>query len=233
MIEVGGRPLLWHIMKLYSHYGLNDFVICAGYRGYMIKEYFANYVLHASDVTVDLRNNSLTYHKSDAEPWQVTITDTGENTQTGGRIKRIAHHLDPNEPFCMTYGDGLSDIDVSALIAFHKKMRLEATVTAVHPPGRFGSLDVQGGKALTFSEKPPGDGGMINGGSFVLNPGVINRIEDDATFWEKAPMEGLARDGQLAAYEHSGFWQPMDTLRDKQLLERLWAEGNPSWKVWA
>ncbi len=233
MIEVGGRPLLWHIMKLYSHYGLNDFVICAGYRGYMIKEYFANYVLHASDVTVDLRNNSLTYHKSDAEPWQVTITDTGENTQTGGRIKRIAHHLDPNEPFCMTYGDGLSDIDVSALIAFHKKMRLEATVTAVHPPGRFGSLDVQGGKALTFSEKPPGDGGMINGGFFVLNPGVINRIEDDATFWEKAPMEGLARDGQLAAYEHSGFWQPMDTLRDKQLLERLWAEGNPSWKVWA
>lgn len=233
MIEVGGRPLLWHIMKLYSHYGLNDFVICAGYRGYMIKEYFANYVLHASDVTVDLRNNSLTYHKSDAEPWQVTITDTGENTQTGGRIKRIAHHLDPNEPFCMTYGDGLSDIDVSALIAFHKKMRLEATVTAVHPPGRFGSLDVQGGKVLTFSEKPPGDGGMINGGFFVLNPGVINRIEDDATFWEKAPMEGLARDGQLAAYEHSGFWQPMDTLRDKQLLERLWAEGNPSWKVWA
>jgi len=233
MIEVGGRPLLWHIMKLYSHYGLNDFVICAGYRGYMIKEYFANYVLHASDVTVDLRNNSLTYHKSDAEPWQVTITDTGENTQTGGRIKRIAHHLDPNEPFCMTYGDGLSDIDVSALIAFHKKMRLEATVTAVHPPGRFGSLDVQGGKALTFSEKPPGDGGMINGGFFVLNPGVINRIEDDATFWEKAPMEGLARDGQLAAYEHSGFWQPMDTLRDKQFLERLWAEGNPSWKVWA
>ena len=233
MIEVGGRPLLWHIMKLYSHYGLNDFVICAGYRGYMIKEYFANYVLHASDVTVDLRNNSLTYHKSDAEPWQVTITDTGENTQTGGRIKRIAHHLDPNEPFCMTYGDGLSDIDVSALIAFHKKMRLEATVTAVHPPGRFGSLDVQGGKALTFSEKPPGDGGMINGGFFVLNPGVINRIEDDATFWEKAPMEGLARDGQLAAYEHSVFWQPMDTLRDKQLLERLWAEGNPSWKVWA
>ncbi|MFZ5930450.1 MAG: glucose-1-phosphate cytidylyltransferase [Pseudomonadota bacterium] len=233
MIEVGGRPLLWHIMKLYSHYGLNDFVICAGYRGYMIKEYFANYVLHASDVTVDLRNNSLTYHKSDAEPWQVTITDTGENTQTGGRIKRIAHHLDPNEPFCMTYGDGLSDIDVSALIAFHKKMRLEATVTAVHPPGRFGSLYVQGGKALTFSEKPPGDGGMINGGFFVLNPSVISRIEDDATFWEKAPMEGLARDGQLAAYEHSGFWQPMDTLRDKQLLERLWAQGNPSWKVWA
>ena len=233
MIEVGGRPLLWHIMKLYSHYGLNDFVICAGYRGYMIKEYFANYVLHASDVTVDLRNNSLTYHKSDAEPWQVTITDTGENTQTGGRIKRIAHHLDPNEPFCMTYGDGLSDIDVSALIAFHKKMRLEATVTAVHPPGRFGSLDVQDGKALAFSEKPPGDGGMINGGFFVLNPSVINRIEDDATFWEKAPMEGLARDGQLAAYEHSGFWQPMDTLRDKQLLERLWAQGNPSWKVWA
>lgn len=232
MIEVGGRPLLWHIMKLYSHYGLNDFVICAGYRGYMIKEYFANYVLHASDVTVDLRNNSLTYHKSDAEPWRVTIADTGENTQTGGRIKRIAHHLDPDEPFCMTYGDGLSDIDVSDLIAFHKKMRLEATVTAVHPPGRFGSLDVQGGKALTFSEKPPGDGGMINGGFFVLNPGVINRIEDDATFWEKAPMEGLARDGQLAAYEHSGFWQPMDTLRDKVMLEELWSSGKAPWKVW-
>jgi glucose-1-phosphate cytidylyltransferase len=232
MIEVGGRPMLWHIMKLYSHYGLNDFVICAGYRGYMIKEYFANYVLHASDVTVDLRANSITYHRGDAEPWRITIVDTGENTMTGGRLKRIADHLDPVEPFCMTYGDGLADIDISGLIAFHNKMRVEATVTAVHPPGRFGSLDVQDGMAKTFSEKPPGDGGMINGGFFVLNPSVIDRIDDDTTFWEKAPMEGLAREGQLAAYEHSGFWQAMDTLRDKQLLERLWAEGNPPWKVW-
>lgn len=232
MIEVGGRPMLWHIMKLYSHFGLHDFVICAGYRGYMIKEYFANYVLHASDVTIDLAANSITYHKSDAEQWRITIIDTGENTQTGGRIKRVAHHLDANEAFCMTYGDGLADINISALIAFHKKMGLQATVTAVHPPGRFGSLDMMGGKATRFSEKPPGDGGMINGGFFVLEPGVLDRIADDSTFWEKAPMEGLARDGELAAYEHAGFWQPMDTLRDRQLLERLWADGRPPWKLW-
>ena len=188
-------------MKLYSHYGLNDFVICAGYRGYMIKEYFANYVLHASDVTVDLRTNSITYHKGDAEPWRVTIIDTGEYTQTGGRLKRIAHHLDPNEPFCMTYGDGVRDINVADLIDFHRRMGVEATVTAVHLPGRFGSLDIGESKVAHFAEKPPGDGGMINGGFFVLNPGVLDRIENDATVWEKSPLEGLARDGQLAAYD--------------------------------
>lgn len=232
MIEVGGRPMLWHIMKLYSHYGLNDFVICAGYRGYMIKEYLANYVLHTSDVTIDLAANSIVYHKGEADPWRVTIVDTGENTQTGGRIRRVADHIDPAEAFCMTYGDGLADVNISRLIEFHHKMRLQATVTAVHPPGRFGSLDVAGGKATRFSEKPPGDGGMINGGFFVLNPAVLDRIEDDFTVWEKAPMEGLAEEGQLAVYEHAGFWQPMDTLRDRQLLERLWAEGSPPWKLW-
>lgn len=232
MIEVGGKPMLWHIMKLYSHYGLNDFVICAGYRGYMIKEYFANYVLHASDVTVDLRANSITYHKGDAEPWRVTIIDTGEYTQTGGRLKRIAHHLDPDEPFCMTYGDGVSDVDITALIDFHRRMGVEATVTAVHLPGRFGSLDIGESRVTYFAEKPPGDGGMINGGFFVLNPGVLDRIENDATVWEKSPLEGLARDGQLGAYRHDGFWHAMDTLRDKQLLDRLWSEGKPPWKVW-
>ncbi len=232
MIEVGGRPLLWHIMKLYSHFGLHDFIICAGYRGYMIKEYFANYVLHASDVTIDMRSNEIIYHKGDAEPWRVTVADTGEHTQTGGRLKRIADHLDLEEPFCMTYGDGVSDVDISALIGFHQRMGVEATVTAVHPPGRFGALDVGGSKVSAFNEKPLGDGGMISGGFFVLNPGVINRIADDATIWEKGPLEGLAREGQLAAFRHNGFWQAMDTLRDKQLLERLWTEGSPPWKIW-
>jgi len=232
MIEVGGRPLLWHIMKLYSHYGLNDFIICAGYRGYLIKEYFANYVLHASDVTVDLRANSITYHKGDAEPWRITIVDTGENTMTGGRLKRVAVHLDPDDAFCMTYGDGVADIDIPALIGFHRRMGVEATVTTVHPPGRYGVLEIDGSKVSTFNEKPPGDGGMISGGFFVLNPRVIDRITGDDTIWERAPMESLTRDGQLAAYRHPGFWQSMDTLRDKQMLERLWTEGNPPWKVW-
>ena len=232
MIEIGGRPILWHIMKIYSHHGINDFVICLGYRGYMIKEYFANYVLHASDVTFDLAANEITYHRGEAEPWRVTIVDTGDGTQTGGRIKRIAHHLEPDAPFCMTYGDGVADVDIDALIGFHQRMGLEATVTAVHPPGRFGSLDVAGGRAARFSEKPPGDGGMINGGFFVLDPRVLGRIKDDSTFWEKSPMEGLARDGQLAAYEHTGFWQPMDTLRDKLHLEELWQSGTAPWKSW-
>ena len=231
MIEIGGRPLLWHIMKLYSHHGLDDFIVCAGYRGYLIKEYFANYVLHASDVTVDLRAHEITYHKGSAEAWRVTIIDTGEDTQTGGRIARIAHHLAENEAFCMTYGDGLADVDITALIGFHKKMGRQATVTAVHPPGRFGSLETENHIVRSFAEKPPGDGGVINGGFFVLEPEVLKRIAGDQTVWEKAPMEGLARDGQLAAYLHQGFWQPMDTLRDKHLLERLWAEGAP-WRVW-
>jgi len=232
MIEIGGKPILWHIMKLYSHFGLNDFVICAGYRGYMIKEYFANYVLHASDVTIDVAANSIIYHKGKAEPWRITIVDTGEHTQTGGRIKRIADYLDPDEPFCMTYGDGVADVDIDALIGFHHRMGLQATVTSVYPPGRFGVLDVSGSKVASFSEKLPGDGGMVNGGFFVLNPECIDRITDDATVWEKKPLEGLAREGQLAAYRHAGFWQPMDTLRDRQLLERLWTEDSPPWKVW-
>lgn len=232
MLEIGGRPILWHIMKLYSHYGFDDFVICAGYRGYMIKEYFANYVLHASDVTVDLRANAITYHKGETEPWRVTIVDTGENTQTGGRLKRIAHHLDKDAAFCMTYGDGLADVDLRALTQYHAQKGLLATVTVVHPPGRFGAINIASGKVLTFTEKPPGDGNMINGGFFVLSPGVLERIEGDDSVWERSPMEGLARDGQMAAYEHSGFWQPMDTQRDKQLLENLWAEGRPPWKIW-
>lgn len=232
MLEIGGRPILWHIMKLYSHYGFNDFVICVGYRGYMIKEYFANYVLHASDVTVDLRANAITYHKGEAEPWRVTIIDTGENTMTGGRLKRIAHHLDKEAPFCMTYGDGLADVNLKALTQYHAQKGLLATVTVVHPPGRFGAIDIASGKVLTFTEKPPGDGNMINGGFFVLNPGVLERIEGDDSVWERSPMEGLARDGQMAAYEHAGFWQPMDTQRDKQMLENLWAEGRPPWKIW-
>ncbi len=232
MIEVGGRPVLWHIMKLYSHHGFNDFIICAGYRGYMIKEYFANYVLHASDVTVDLRANAITYHKGEAEPWRVTIVDTGENTMTGGRLKRVANYLDAGAPFCMTYGDGLADVDLKALTAFHVEMGLEATVTAVHPPGRFGLMDVGSGRVSTFTEKPPGDGSMISGGFFVLDPKVLSRIKDDSTVWERAPMEELARDGQLAAFRHYGFWQPMDTQRDKQQLEKLWEEGHPPWKIW-
>lgn len=232
MIEIGGRPILWHIMKSYSHHGITDFVICAGYRGYMIKEYFANYVLHASDLTVDLARNEITFHKGTAEPWRVTIVETGEHTQTGGRIKQVAEHLDPNEPFCMTYGDGVADVDISALIAFHRAQGVQATVTAVQPPGRFGSIDIADGKVDAFTEKPLGDGGLINGGFFVLEPGVLDRIDGDSSVWEKAPMEGLARDRQLAAFEHRGFWQPMDTLRERQLLERLWAEGNAPWNVW-
>lgn len=232
MIEIGGRPILWHIMKIYSHYGLNDFVICAGYRGYMIKEYFANYVLHASDVTIDLRGNEIIYHKREAEPWRITISDTGDNTMTGGRLKRVAHHLADDAPFCMTYGDGIANVDIAALIGFHQRMGLEATVTAVHPPARFGSLDVDASRVTRFNEKPLGDGGLINGGFFVLNRSALDRVTDDASVWEKAPLEGLAREGQLAAFPHTGFWQPMDTLRDKELLERLWADGAPPWKVW-
>ena len=232
MIEIGGRPILWHIMKIYGHYGFNDFVICAGYRGYMIKEYFANYVLHASDVTVDLKTNAITYHKGEAEPWRVTIVDTGENTMTGGRLKRVANHLDVGQPFCMTYGDGVSDVNISDLVAFHKQMGLEATLTGVRPPGRYGSIETDKGKVRRFTEKPLAGDGAINGGFFVLNPSVIDRIDGDATHWEGAPMESLANDGQMAAYPHSSFWQPMDTLRDKQLLERLWAEAHPPWKVW-
>ncbi|PJA33863.1 MAG: glucose-1-phosphate cytidylyltransferase [Zetaproteobacteria bacterium CG_4_9_14_3_um_filter_53_7] len=231
MIEVGGKPILWHIMKTYSAHGINEFIICLGYKGYMIKEYFANYFLHTSDVTFDMNDNSMKVHQNIAEPWKVTLVDTGDNSMTGGRLKRVADYIG-DEDFCFTYGDGVSDVDVSSLIRFHKEQGCLATVTAVQPPGRFGSLDLQGKKIVDFEEKPHGDGGWINGGYFVLSPRVIERIDGDATSWELAPLKGLAADGELAAFKHDGFWQPMDTLRDKTLLEELWSSDKAPWKVW-
>ena len=232
MVEIGGKPILWHIMKLYSHYGVNEFIICCGYKGYLIKEYFANYFLHMSDVTFDMSLNSMEVHNRMAEPWKVTLVDTGDHTMTGGRLKRVADYLKGEEIFCLTYGDGVSDVNIGALIEFHRTSRVLATLTAIHPPARFGALDVVADKVCRFVEKPEGDGGMVNGGFFVLSPKVIDYIAGDETFWEQAPMEHLAAEGQLAAYKHSGFWQPMDTLRDKQRLEQLWDSGNPPWKVW-
>ncbi len=232
MIEIGGRPILWHIMRLYAAHGVREFVIALGYRGHMIKEYFAKYVLHASDVTVDARRGDITYHRNDAEPWRVTMVDTGLDTMTGGRLRRLARYLDPDECFCMTYGDGLADIDIGALIAFHHGHGRAATVTAVVPPGRYGALVIEGDRVARFSEKPPGDNAFINGGFFVLHPGVLGRIADDATPWERAPLEGLAEDGELAAFRHTGFWQPMDTLRERMQLEALWEAGRAPWKVW-
>ena len=232
MVEVGGEPILWHIMKTYAAYGIQDFVICLGYKGYVIKEYFANYVLHMSDVTIDLEHNKVEWHDSRAENWRVTLVDTGEETMTGGRIKRIRPHVD-GESFLLTYGDGVADIDIAALIASHKRAGTLATLTAVRPQGRFGALDLGDDNTVTnFSEKPPGDGGYINGGFFVLEPGIFDYIQDDATVWERSPLEHLAADHQLSAYVHDGFWQPMDTLRDKNLLEKLWSEGQAPWKVW-
>lgn len=233
MVEIGGRPILWHIMKIYAHYGVTDFIIGLGYKGYMIKEYFANYVLHSSDVTIDARNNRITYHTNSAEPWTVTLIDTGEQTLTGGRLKRIARFLDPSEPFCMTYGDGVANIDIGALIAFHRSHGRAATLTAVVPPGRYGALDLNGTAVRRFSEKPPGDNAFINGGFFVLQPSVLDRIEGDDTSWETGPLESLARDGELQAFKHHGYWQPMDTLRDKMALEEFWRENQAPWKVWA
>ena len=233
MIEIGGRPILWHIMKTYSHYGINDFVICLGYRGYMIKEYFANYFLHNSDVTIDAARNAIEYHQTQAEPWRVTLVDTGEQTLTGGRLKRVANYLDKDQPFCFTYGDGVAAIDIAKLVAFHKDHGKDATLTAVTPPGRYGALELDGGRVKQFTEKPPGDNAYINGGFFVLKPSVLSRITRDSDSWEGAPLEGLAREGQLMAFRHSGFWQPMDTLRDKTALEALWSEGHAPWKVWA
>jgi glucose-1-phosphate cytidylyltransferase len=230
MIEIGGRPILWHIMTHYSRHGFNDFVVCLGYRGYMIKEYFANYVLHNADVTVDLAKGAIEYHATNHEPWRVTLVETGEQTMTGGRLKRVARYLDPAEPFFLTYGDGLSDVDLTKLAGFHRAHGREATVTAVAPPGRFGALEIEGGAVQRFSEKPPGDNGLINGGFFVLNPGVLSRIEGDATVWENEPLEGLAHDGQLQAFRHDGFWAAMDTLRDKNHLEALWASGAAPWR---
>jgi glucose-1-phosphate cytidylyltransferase len=232
MIEIGGKPILWHIMKIFSHYGVNDFVICCGYKGYVIKEYFANYFLHMSDVTFDMASNRMEVHQQKAEPWKVTLVDTGDETMTGGRLKRVAPYLQDQEAFCFTYGDGVSDVNITELIAFHKAQKVKATLTAALPPGRFGALDFDGHKVRSFKEKPKGDGAMINGGFFVLSPDVIDLIKDDTTIWEREPLESLASQGQLAAFQHSGFWQPMDTLRDKVHLEELWASGQAPWKAW-
>jgi glucose-1-phosphate cytidylyltransferase len=230
MIEIGGRPILWHIMTLFSNHGFDDFIVCLGYKGYMIKEYFANYVLHNADVTVDLGRGDIEYHATHHEPWRVTLVETGEQTMTGGRLKRIARYLDPGEPFFMTYGDGLSDVDLTALAAFHRGHGREATVTAVAPPGRYGALELREDQVRRFAEKPPGDNALINGGFFVLQPSALRRIADDSTAWEDAPLEGLAADGQLMAYRHAGFWAAMDTLRDKNHLEALWASGEAPWR---
>lgn len=231
MIEIGGKPIIWHIMKIYSAHGINDFIICLGYKGYVIKEYFANYFLHNSDVTFDLTNNSLEVHERHCEPWKVTLVDTGEQTQTGGRLKRVRHFIDKTDAFCFTYGDGVADIDIGAQIAFHHQHGLSATVCAVTPPGRFGALEIDGTLVNRFQEKPLGQGGLINGGFFVLQPEVIDLIDDDNQPWEAEPMHELARRGQLAAWIHQGFWQPMDTLRDKMHLEDLWQNGSAPWKT--
>jgi glucose-1-phosphate cytidylyltransferase len=232
MVEIGGKPVLWHIMKIYSHYGINDFVICCGYKGYVIKEYFANYFLHMSDVTFDMRNNKMEVHQQYAEPWKVTLVDTGEDSMTGGRLRRVRDYLKDEEDFCFTYGDGVSDVDIGKVIAFHRDAGVDATLTATYPPGRFGALDIQNGRVGSFKEKPKGDGGMINGGFFVLKPKVIDLIAGDDTTWEREPLEQLSTSGQLAAFQHEGFWQPMDTLRDKTHLESLWQSGQAPWKVW-
>jgi len=231
MIEVGGRPILWHIMKLYSFYGINDFIICCGYKGYLIKEYFANYFLHMSDVTFDMVDNTMEVHERKTEPWRVTLVDTGDTTLTGGRLKRVAKYIEGDD-FCMTYGDGLGNINISSELEFHKKHGYLATMVAVMPPGRFGALSLKGSSVNRFLEKPHGDGGYINGGFFVLSPQVIDLIEGDQTTWEKAPLEKLAQLGELQAFFHDGFWQPMDTLRDKVYLEELWIDGKAPWKVW-
>lgn len=232
MVEIGGRPVLWHILKSYSHHGINDFVICLGYKGYLIKEYFANYFLHSSDVTFDLTENRMEVHHKHAEPWRVTLVDTGDATQTGGRLARVADYLDGGT-FCFTYGDGLSDIDIAGSIAFHRQRGTLATVCAVQPPGRFGALDMEGGRITRFEEKPQGDGSWINGGFFVLEPGVLQYVGGDDCVWEREPMERLARSGQLSAFVHHGFWAPMDTLRDKNRLEELWQSGKAPWKSWS
>jgi glucose-1-phosphate cytidylyltransferase len=233
MIEIGEHPILWHIMKIYAHHGINDFIICLGYRSYVIKEYFANYVLHRSDVTIDMQSNEITYHHAKAEPWRVTLVETGEETMTGGRLKRVASYLAPEETFCMTYGDGVADVDISELVKFHKSEGREATLTAVAPPGRFGATVIENGAVTKFVEKPAGDNGLINGGFFVLEPSVLKRIAGDSTSWENEPLTGLAADNQLSAFRHKGFWQPMDTLREKNYLESLWENGKAPWHVWS
>jgi glucose-1-phosphate cytidylyltransferase len=231
MIEIGGRPILWHIMKIYAHHGVTDFIVCLGYKSYMVKEFFANYVLHSSDVTIDAKNNKIIHHHSTAEPWTVTLVDTGEATNTGGRVRRIARYLE-GQPFCLTYGDGVADIDIRALLDFHKSHGKLATLTAVVPPGRYGALDLDGSKVSRFIEKPPGDNAFINGGFFVLEPGVIEQIEGDHSSFESDTLTKLAQTGQLMAFRHTGFWQAMDTLRDKNALETYWQSGAAPWKIW-
>jgi len=232
MIEIGGKPILWHIMKLYAAHGVNDFIICCGYKGYIIKEYFANYFLHMSDVTFDMAHNQMHVHQQHAEPWKVTLVDTGDDTMTGGRLKRVRQYIQDEQAFCLTYGDGVADIDITAEIAFHRQHGRWATVTAVQPPGRYGALQITGSEVAGFMEKPRGDGGLINGGFFVLSPKCLELIEGDETSWEQKPLMELARLGQLRAFEHQGFWQPMDTLREKNLLEELWDSGKAPWKLW-
>ncbi|MGH1429888.1 MAG: glucose-1-phosphate cytidylyltransferase [Neptuniibacter sp.] len=232
MVEVGGKPILWHIMKMYSSHGINDFVICCGYKGYVIKEYFANYFLHMSDVTFNMKDNTMQVHNKRAEPWNVTLVDTGDASMTGGRLKRVADHVKDEEAFCFTYGDGVGDINIAETILFHKENGKAATLTATYPPGRFGALDIQNQQVKSFKEKPKGDGALINGGFFVLSPKVLDYIADDMTIWEQEPLMSLAAEGELMAYEHPGFWQPMDTLRDKNHLEALWASGEAPWKTW-
>ena len=230
MVEIGGKPILWHIMKSYSHYGINEFVICLGYKGYLIKEYFANYALHESDFTIDIQKNSLDIHKNNADPWKVTLIDTGEESMTGGRLKRISKYLD--DTFCLTYGDGLSDVNISESILHHKKNKTIGTLTAVQPPGKFGSVTIENNMVTTFQEKPKGDAGWVNGGFFVLEPEIIDYIEGDDTMFEREPLQQLTQENQLSAYHHNGFWHPMDTLSDKKKLEQLWSKGNAPWKVW-
>lgn len=232
MVEIGGKPILWHIMKIYSSYGLNDFIICCGYKGYIIKEYFANYFMHMSDITFDMTNNAMRVHQQKAEPWNVTLVHTGDDSMTGGRLRHVREFLDGEEAFCLTYGDGVADIDIGALIAFHKAHNREATITAVQPPGRYGALLMEEDSVTGFVEKPRGDGGWINGGFFVLSPKCIDRVKGDSTVWEETPLTGLARDGDLCAYKHHGFWQPMDTLRDKMQLDKMWADNVAPWKIW-
>jgi glucose-1-phosphate cytidylyltransferase len=232
MVEIGGKPILWHILKMYSYHGINDFVICCGYKGYVIKEYFANYFLHTSDVTFDMSHNKMEVHHKRAEPWKVTLVDTGDESMTGGRLRRVAKYVENEEAFCFTYGDGVSDVDITASIAFHRAHGKQATLTATLPPGRFGALDMKDCRVNSFREKPKGDGAMINGGFFVLSPKVLRYIKDDSTTWEQEPLMNLAAEGELMAFEHRGFWQPMDTLRDKIALEALWAQNKAPWKQW-
>ena len=232
MVEIGGKPILWHIMKIYAAHGIEDFVICLGYKGYLIKEYFANYYLHTCDVSFDLANGDMEVHRSETEPWHVTLVDTGEQAMTGGRLQRVLPYLG-DEDFCFTYGDGLADVDIGALIAFHREQGVSATVTAVQPPGRFGALDIEGERVRDFEEKPRGDGGWTNGGFFVLSPSVARHIEGEQTLWEEGPMRTLAREGELACFRHDGFWQAMDTLRDRNHLEALWSSGEAPWRTWA